>query len=125
VEGASTMSDKWNWKQFYRFTELRNQLRNAKRDKNYHEVLSLGRQILDLEKTAKFIQIIPALFLKEIGNAYLKLNDTTSAIEYLQLAKDSLVEYRRTAALNQPTDFLRDIEALEGKIARLRSSVRQ
>jgi len=119
------MSDKWNWKQFYRFTELRNQLRNAKRDKNYHEVLSLGRQILDLEKTAKFIQIIPALFLKEIGNAYLKLNDTTSAIEYLQLAKDSLVEYRRTAALNQPTDFLRDIEALEGKIARLRSSVRQ
>jgi tetratricopeptide (TPR) repeat protein len=78
------MSDQWNDNLFDEFILLRDGLRAAKRDKNYQHVLSLGQQIIELDKSAQFLRIATPIFLKDMGNACVKLGDNTAAIKYFK-----------------------------------------
>ena len=115
------MSGKFDQKVFEQWLSLRETLKVEKRDKNYSQIIKVSLQILDLDRKAKFIGIMVPIFLKEIGNAYLKLGNVSSAIEYLQLAKDGLAKYRATEKLSHPDDWLKDINSLEKNILKLRS----
>jgi tetratricopeptide (TPR) repeat protein len=111
------MSDQWNRTLFYEFTRLRDQSRAAKKEKNYQEVLSSGTKIIELDKNAKFIGIVTAIFLKDMGNACIKLGDHTAAVKYLLAAKAKFVEQT-----NDPGCWKRDIELIEKTVRKLQGN---
>lgn len=88
------MSNQWNNKLFDEFILLRDGLRAAKRDKKYPQVLSLGLQILELDKSAKFLKIATPIFLKDMGNACIKLGDNAAAVKYFKDAIDKFTELK-------------------------------
>jgi hypothetical protein len=115
------MTQKWDVSSFYEFIELRDRLRMAKKAKAYHDVVSLGGQILALDKRAPFLQIATAIFLKDMGNAYIKLNDVVSATNFLQAARAKYIELR-SKPLRDADDWKKDIELIEKKIFKLTTS---
>jgi len=66
------MSTQSNRIAFDQWLQLRTKFREEKRSNNYSRVIEISLQIIELEKSAKFISIMAAIFLKEIGNAYIK-----------------------------------------------------
>ncbi len=108
------MNVKWDQKLFDKFVHLRDALRKAKRDKNYQLVLSLGLSIIELDKTASFLKIATFVFLKDMAEASIKLDDTNTAINYLQAAKNEL-EQKNTV------DWQGQIDIIERKINKLQS----
>lgn len=113
------MSEKWNQEIFNEFISLRDSLKEEKKIKRYEQVISLGQKIIELDSSAAFLQILTPKFLKEIGSAYLKLNNKPMALKYFQSARDGYIEYRSRRALNKPEDFLKDIASLEKSILKL------
>jgi hypothetical protein len=98
------------------FISLRNRVRDAKRAKQYSEVIVLCVAVLEIDNRARFLKILTPLFLKHIGDAYLKLQEQTKALEFFTLARDGYLNLRKTQKLNRPDDWLKDIEILEKKI---------
>lgn len=113
------MSEKWNPELFNEFIYLRDSLKSAKKIKSYDQVIIIGQKIIELDSRAKFIQILAPIFLKEMGAAYLKLNNENMALKYFKLARHGYIEYRNKAQLNKPDDFLKYIASLEKSILKL------
>lgn len=112
------MSNQWNSKQFDEFVCLRDQFRAAKRSKSYQNVLSIGLQILELDKTAKFIQIATSIFLKDMGDACLILGDKASAVKYFEIAIEKIAE----GQVNME-DWQNQIDSIEKKLKKLRANL--
>ncbi len=108
------MSDQWNDNLFNEFILLRDGLRAAKRDKNYRHVLSMGQQILELDKSAQFLRIATPIFLKDMGTACVKLGDYTAAIKYF---KDAIEKF--TKLKGQSEDWKKEIDVIERKLEKL------
>lgn len=113
------MSDQWDQKAFDEFRQLRDGFKESKRTKNHGEVIAMCLAILEIDKRAKFIQILSPLFHKELGNAYMSLKDFPKAAEHFQLAKEGYCEWRRSKGLNQPDDWLKDIGICDKRLAKL------
>jgi hypothetical protein len=113
------MSTTWDDKVFEEFVALRERFRGAKRAKNHTIVIEVCREILAIDRRAEFLGILTPLFNKEIGNAYLAINETTRAVEFFQLAKDGYIERRKSQPLNRPDDWLKDIEIIDRKLSKL------
>lgn len=110
------MADHWDQKAFNEFLKLRDELKEAKRAKNHLDIIAMCDAILELEKRAKFIQIFTPLFHKELGSAYMSLNELQKAADHFDLAKAGYFE-QRTKSLNKPDDWLKDIGICEKKLA--------
>lgn len=108
------MSDQWNAKLFEEFILLRDGLRAAKRDKNHQQVLSLGQKILELDKSAKFLQIATPIFLKDTGNACVKLGDNATAVKHFKDALEKLTKLK-----GQSEDWENEIDGMERKLEKL------
>lgn len=108
------MSDQWNTKIFEEFILLRDNFRAAKRDKNYQHVLSLGQQILELDRSAKFLKIATPIFLKDMDNACVKLDDNVAAMKYFKEALERLTELK-----GQSGDWQNEIDVIERKLEKL------
>src|SRR5665647_1907623 len=105
------MSNQWNNKLFDEFIRLRDGLRAAKRDKNYQHVLSLGLQILELDKSAKFLKIATPIFLKDMGNACIRLGDNATAVRYFKDAIEKFTELK-----GQSEDWQNAIDVIQRKL---------
>ncbi|WP_445367848.1 hypothetical protein ACH5Y9_23975 [Methylomonas sp. BW4-1] len=108
------MTSQWNDELLKKFVLLRNALRAAKKEKNYQCVLSVGSSILELDKQANFLKIATPIFQKDMAEAYIKLGDINSAIEYLLAAKAGFEERR-----NNSGDWQKDIELIDKKLVKL------
>ena len=108
------MINRWNNKIFDEFISLRYELRAAKRDKDYQQVLSIGQQILELDKSAKFLKIATPIFLKDMGNACIKLGDNASAVTYF---KDAIKKF--TVLRTQSRDWQNEIDVIQRKLDKL------
>lgn len=115
---ADIMSDQWNTRLFDEFILLRDALRTAKRDKNYQHVLSLGQQILELDKSAKFLKIATPIFLKDMGSACVKLDDNVAAMKYFKDALEKFTEFK-----GQSEDWQNEIDVIERKLEKLSKRV--
>jgi hypothetical protein len=113
------MSKQWDDKKFEEWLSLREQFQDAKRSKNYDQTIKVGLSILSFEKTAKFIGIMTPLFHRDLGNAYLKNDNTVKALEHYRTAHFEFIEYRKTQKLSKPNDWLKDIETLNKKINKI------
>ncbi len=108
------MDNLWNDSLFDEFILLRDELRAAKREKNYQHVLSLGQRILELDKSAQFLRIATPVFLKDMGNACIKLGDNTAAIKHFKDAIEKLTKLK-----GQSEDWKKEIDVIEKKIEKL------
>lgn len=115
------MNDKWDEKLFNEFISLRNNWRNAKRNKDYVQIIESCEMILALDERAKFIGIMTPKFYKEIGNAYFKLNEFQNALCSFQIAKEQFINYRRDHNLSNSDDWLTEINSLDKNIRKAKS----
>ncbi|RFA27313.1 hypothetical protein CAI21_14850 [Alkalilimnicola ehrlichii] len=113
------MAVKFDQEKFDQWQELRKNLKEAKRSKAYEQVIGLCKEIIGLDRSAKFIQIMTPLFFKEMGAAYEKVGEEDSALEAYKAARDGFLKYREHNNLHSPDDWLKDIQALEKKIGKL------
>ena len=109
------MTTAWNNELFEDFKRLRDAFRSAKKDKDYQHVLSIGRSILDLEKSASFLQIATPIFQKDMADACIKLGDISSAIDYFAAAKSGFEERKRSHG-----DWQKDIDLIDRKLSQLK-----
>lgn len=107
-------------KKFDHWQALRSSFKEAKKEKDFEKVIRICKEIITLDAEAAFICIMKPLFYKEIGSAYLKLDNKELAANNLETARDEFINYRKTNPLNKPDDWLKDIEALNKKIEKLR-----
>jgi hypothetical protein len=117
------MNNKFDQKLFDEWLSLRKQLAEAKHSKNHENIIKLCLAILSLNDRAKFIKIMTPLFYKEIANSYLKLNDYANALHYLETARDDFIAYRQNNNLDNPDDWLKDINTLEKDIDKIISKI--
>lgn len=108
------MSNQWSNKLFEEFIHLRGELRAAKRNKNYQHVLSVGQQILELDKSAKFLKIATPIFLKDMGNACIRLGDNATAVKYFKDAIEKFTELK-----GQSDNWQNDIDVIQRRLKKL------
>lgn len=113
------MSSDWDDDLFNQWQELREQYRQCKKNKDYSNVIHYCEQIIELDKKAKFIEIMVPLFEKDTGDAYLKCGNRHMARKHFILAVNGFKEYRKNNALSSPDDWLKDIERLQKKIDKI------
>ena len=75
-----------------------------------------------MHEEAPFIGIVVALFYKEIGNAFLRLDNKELAISNFQKARIEFINYRNSHVLSKPSDWLKDIEIIEKRLEKLSSN---
>ena len=107
------MSEEWDDELFKRFAVLRDSIKVAKREKDHARVIALGKQIIELDKIAKSLQIATPLFQRDIAKALGQLGDKAAAIEYYRSAKAGLEK------MNRAGDWSKDIEQVEKQLAKL------
>jgi hypothetical protein len=105
------MTNQFNDKLFSQFIRLRDDMRKAKREKNYELVLVLGKQILQLDNTARFLKIATPIFLKDMGNACMKLGTASDAAKYFEAAVTGFLELK-----GQTTDWQTEVAVIERKL---------
>jgi hypothetical protein len=113
------MPKQWNDEKFAKWLSLRGQFKDSKRTKDYDQTIEVGLSILSFAKTAKFIEIMTALFHRDLGDAYLKNGNPIKALEHYGAARSEFIEYRKTQKLSKPSDWLKDIETLDKKISKI------
>ncbi|MCA3928937.1 hypothetical protein [Vibrio vulnificus] len=104
---------------FNEWQTLRSALKVAKKEKNLAKIIDICDEIIALDQQAPFIQIMTPLFHKEKGTACLKLGYESEALNSFELSKAGFVDYRKNNQLSTSDDWLKDIAALEKKIAKL------
>lgn len=110
---------KTNRKQMDELKALREKLNKADRKKDYYTVVEACLEIIALDKRTKNLNIIAPLYHKDLGEAYLKLLEYEKAVEYLNTAREGLIQYRATQKLKYPEDWLAEIHAIEKLIHRI------
>lgn len=108
--------DPFDGQDFSNWQVLKFELSEAKRSKNYEQVVKLCNDIIALSGRADFIGIVTPIFHKEAGSACLKLGDKKNALAHFRSAREKFLGYRRTKKLNNSDDYLRDIAILEKQI---------
>ena len=114
--------DDWNDALFNRWQELRKSHKEAKRAKDHRAVIKIGAEIIELAGRAPFIGILVAVFQKDAGDAYVKLDDAPAAIVSYGQAIQSFEAHRAIGNLRTPDDFLADIKKLQKKLAKLKTA---
>jgi hypothetical protein len=112
------MNYKWNEIQFKEFIQLRDSLRAAKRKRNHQEVITLGIQILQLDKNAAFLKIVTPIFLIDIGNACEQLGDNEAALKYFTDARNKVKDHESNSG-----SWYGDIEVIERRLKRIQSKL--
>lgn len=107
------MSEKWDDELFKRFADLRDSFKAAKRAKDHARVIEIGKQIIELDKIAKSLQIATPLFQRDVAKAFAQLGDKAAAIEYYRSAMVGLTK------MNRQGDWSKDIEQVEQQLAKL------
>jgi len=104
---------------FQEWLDLREQYREAKREKDYQKIIDISNSILKLDVEAKFIEIFVPLFEKDIADAYLKMGQEELAlVHYRSALLGFRLEHEKDKKRN-PESWVKDIERLERKIAAL------
>jgi hypothetical protein len=109
----------YNDKSFHRWLSLGTELANAKEAKDWEGLIVACHSIIELDVRAKHIGIFVPRFLKKIAKAYSKLNDHPRALENYRLAKEAFENYRKTATLNKPDDWLDEIAKMDKEILKI------
>lgn len=117
--GVACIVDNRNDELFEKWLNLRDELKNNKRDKNWINVINNCNEIIQLDSEAKFIGIMIPIFYKEMASAYQHINHITNAIKFYSLAKEAFLKYRSEKPLNSPNDWLVDIERIDKKLSKL------
>ena len=93
--------------------ELREQLNDAMRRKEYEIAAEACRQIIALDARAKALNILVFLYHKDLGEIYIRLHEYEKALASLQTARDGLLHHRATQKLKYPEDWLAELKAIE------------
>ncbi len=101
---------------------LREKLNKAVRKKDYYTAVEACQEIIALDQRAKSLNIIVALYHKDLGEAYLKLLEYEKAVESLNTAREGLIKYRATQKLKYPEDWLNEIWNIEKLIQRIEAT---
>lgn len=109
--------------EFDRWLQLRTSLKEAKRKKDYLEVINIAENIIQLDKIAKPIGIMIPIFYKEIGEAYYKLGNMEQSYIYFQQSITGFNEYRLTHQLNKPEDWIKEISILTNKVMKIKEKI--
>jgi len=113
------MSNNWNDEQFSKWIELRTEQRAAKKCKDFSKLIKISKEIIELSSIAKFIGIMVPLFQKDIGDAEIKLGNVDEAKKFYILSFDGLKQYREGHKLNEPSDWIKEMNLLKKKIESL------
>jgi hypothetical protein len=111
------MAAGWNQAQFDQFIEMRDTLREAKREGRHSTVLAVGAEIVSFEKEAPAIGIVLYVFLKDMAQASEKLGDNSSAMEHLANAQ---ADVTKRGAGRFDDAWQRELGIIERKIEKLR-----
>ena len=112
------MSQAWNEKKFDEFIILRDELRLAKREKRYQDVIAFGIKIIEIDKNLKSLNICTPIFIKDMGTAFLRLGDIKSSLNCFVLARNEFIKYRES-----DSEWQKDIDVLERKIKKIQSKI--
>jgi tetratricopeptide (TPR) repeat protein len=109
--------------QFDRWLQLRALLKEAKKKKDYLEIINAAENIIQLDKVAKHIRIMTPIFYKEIGEAYYKLGNIERSYIFLQQSITGFKDYRLTHQLNKPDDWIKEITVLTRKVMKIEKEI--
>jgi hypothetical protein len=113
------MTKEWNEKTFQKWLDLRSKLKSSKNNKDWQNVISVCKEVIQLADVAQFICIMTPLFYKELANACEKTGDINDSLKYYHLAREEFLRYRNENAVRSPSDWLDDINSINKKIAKL------
>jgi hypothetical protein len=105
------MSD--NKKKLAELTALRDKLNKGVRRQDYAAVAEACLAIIALDVQNKSLNILAFLYHKDLGEAYLKLLEYDKALASFTTARDGLLQYRATAKLKYPEDWLNELKVIE------------
>jgi len=108
-----------NDKLFESWLSLRETFRNAKRNKDYLNVIATGEKIIKLADNASFIGIVVPLFERDMGKAFSKLGNHPEAMKHFSLAIEGFRKYRKAHGTESSEEWMKDIVSLEKEVAKI------
>jgi hypothetical protein len=118
---AKKGTEEWEEKKFCEWQRLREEFGKVKKEKAYQKVIDVAYLIIGLSDEAKFIGILEAIFQKEIGNAYLNLEQKDKAIPHFKAALAGFKTEHEKNKADKPNNWIKDINQLEKTLAKLQS----
>jgi len=106
---------------FSEFTRLRDELRQAKKGKQYQDVIALVGKLADLDEVIGGNIIAMEFFLKDMGKACQKLDNHASALACFQKSRERFAKALARAAVYQKDAWRRDIAIIDKLIERERA----
>jgi len=98
---------------------LREKLNLALHRKEYAMAAEACHEIIALDARVKSLNIMVCLYHKDLGEIYWKLLEYEKAVAELNIAREGLIEYRATAKLKFPDDWLNELKAIDRLIDRI------
>jgi hypothetical protein len=92
---------------------LRDKLNKGERRRDYAVVAEACLEIIALDERAKSLNILAFLYHKDLGIAYLKLLEFEKALASFKTAREGLIQYRATAKLKFPEDWLNELKVID------------
>ena len=108
-----------NKKRIAELKALRDKLNAAASHKEYAVVIEACLQIIALDARVKSLNIMGFLYHKDMGEAYIKLQEYQKALTSLATAREGLLEYRATQKLKFPEDWLHELKVIEKLIHKI------
>jgi len=106
---------------FKKWTKLRGEFDQAKREKNFQRIIDVSNLIKKLDAEEKESDIFVPLFDKAIADAYLKLEEKDKAIKHYQAALSGFIAEHKKNKANDPDSWTKEISRLEKTLAKLQS----
>jgi hypothetical protein len=110
-----------NKKQIAELKALRDKLNTAEGRRDYAVVAEACLEIIALDVRVKSLNIMAFLYHKDLGEAYVKLQEYKKALASLNTAREGLLEYRATQKLKFPEDWLHELKVIEKLIRKIES----
>jgi hypothetical protein len=92
---------------------LRAKLNKAESRRDYAIVAEACHEIIALDKRVPSLNILAFLYHKDLGIAYLKLLEYENALASFKTAREGLIQYRATAKLKYPEDWLNELKVID------------
>jgi len=106
------MNEPWNQKLFDEFRTVRDAMRDAKREKDHSQVITLGRRIVQIDQEMPGLGIALGIFMRDMGDAYVELGQKADAMVYYRGAVSAFKKAKKA----KPDDWEKDIARLEKKM---------
>jgi hypothetical protein len=100
-------------KKLAELTALREKLNKAERRRDFAIVADACLAIIALDKREPTLNILAFLYHKDLGVAYLKLLEFEKALSSFKTAREGLIQYRATAKLKYPEDWLNELKVID------------